>query len=269
MSRRSGSAARCFSRSCAPTKVQLLAVDEAHCISEWGHDFRPDYARLGRFRQRLGNPPTIALTATATDRRAPRHRRAAAACASRKIFITGFARPNLRFEVQHAAERAARSDEMLLRVPRTKRPARASSMPRPANGCEEVVETHRRRDAERRTVGLYHAGLLRRRPPPRPGRVHGRADARSSWPRTPSAWASTRPTCGSSSITTCPAAWRRITRRRAAPAATASRRAACCSISQRDRYIQEYFIESAYPAARSRRGGLRVSARAWTRTRSR
>src|SRR5262245_22198060 len=49
------------------TKVQLLAVDEAHCISEWGHDFRPDYARLGRLRQRLGNPQTIALTATATE----------------------------------------------------------------------------------------------------------------------------------------------------------------------------------------------------------
>src|SRR5436190_23613759 len=48
------------------TKLQLLAVDEAHCISEWGHDFRPDYARLGRLRRQLDNPQTIALTATAT-----------------------------------------------------------------------------------------------------------------------------------------------------------------------------------------------------------
>ncbi|MCI0358144.1 MAG: DEAD/DEAH box helicase, partial [Planctomycetaceae bacterium] len=48
------------------TQLQLLAVDEAHCISEWGHDFRPDYARLGLVRQRLGYPQTIALTATAT-----------------------------------------------------------------------------------------------------------------------------------------------------------------------------------------------------------
>ena len=48
--------------------VKLLAVDEAHCVSEWGHDFRPDYARLGHFRRLLGNPTTIALTATATDR---------------------------------------------------------------------------------------------------------------------------------------------------------------------------------------------------------
>lgn len=47
-------------------EIRLLAVDEAHCISEWGHDFRPDYTRLREFRQIVGNPTTIALTATAT-----------------------------------------------------------------------------------------------------------------------------------------------------------------------------------------------------------
>jgi len=46
--------------------ITLLAVDEAHCISEWGHDFRPDYTRLTEFRKLMGNPTTIALTATAT-----------------------------------------------------------------------------------------------------------------------------------------------------------------------------------------------------------
>ena len=46
--------------------IKLLAVDEAHCISEWGHDFRPDYTRLREFRELLGNPATVALTATAT-----------------------------------------------------------------------------------------------------------------------------------------------------------------------------------------------------------
>ena len=51
----------------ARIKPSLLAVDEAHCISEWGHDFRPDYARLGLARRQLGSPPCIALTATATD----------------------------------------------------------------------------------------------------------------------------------------------------------------------------------------------------------
>jgi ATP-dependent DNA helicase RecQ len=49
-------------------KISLLAVDEAHCISEWGHDFRPDYTRLKEFRQLMSDPTTIALTATATPR---------------------------------------------------------------------------------------------------------------------------------------------------------------------------------------------------------
>jgi ATP-dependent DNA helicase RecQ len=55
-----------FLKAIEGRQIQLLAVDEAHCISQWGHDFRPDYSRVGEFRALLGNPPTIALTATAT-----------------------------------------------------------------------------------------------------------------------------------------------------------------------------------------------------------
>jgi ATP-dependent DNA helicase RecQ len=48
-------------------KIDLLAIDEAHCISQWGHDFRPDYSRMAEIRTLLGSPLTIALTATATE----------------------------------------------------------------------------------------------------------------------------------------------------------------------------------------------------------
>ncbi|MBL6722122.1 MAG: RecQ family ATP-dependent DNA helicase [Planctomycetes bacterium] len=48
--------------------LSRMAIDEAHCVSQWGHDFRPDYSRLAVYREELGNPPTLAVTATATPR---------------------------------------------------------------------------------------------------------------------------------------------------------------------------------------------------------
>jgi ATP-dependent DNA helicase RecQ len=55
-----------FLEALEPNAISLLAVDEAHCISQWGHDFRPDYSRMKEIRARLKNPTTMALTATAT-----------------------------------------------------------------------------------------------------------------------------------------------------------------------------------------------------------
>jgi ATP-dependent DNA helicase RecQ len=78
--------------------VSLLAIDEAHCISEWGHDFRPSYLRMASVRERLGNPPTIALTATAT----PEVRRDIAKQLKLNdpaTVITGFDRKNLTYHV--------------------------------------------------------------------------------------------------------------------------------------------------------------------------
>ena len=78
--------------------VSLLAVDEAHCISEWGHDFRPSYLRIAQVRERLGSPTTIALTATAT----PHVRRdivTQLALESPTTIITGFDRKNLTYHV--------------------------------------------------------------------------------------------------------------------------------------------------------------------------
>ena len=55
-----------FWEALAKNQIELFVIDEAHCISEWGHDFRPDYSRLGDIRKKLGDPCTLALTATAT-----------------------------------------------------------------------------------------------------------------------------------------------------------------------------------------------------------
>ncbi len=55
-----------FLEAIANIKWGMLAIDEAHCISQWGHDFRPDYSRIAEFRKLLGHPPTLAMTATAT-----------------------------------------------------------------------------------------------------------------------------------------------------------------------------------------------------------
>jgi len=74
--------------------IVRLAVDEAHCISQWGHDFRPDYSKLGEYRARLGNPPTIALTATATPKVADDIVRRLA-LADPVVIRTGIERPNL------------------------------------------------------------------------------------------------------------------------------------------------------------------------------
>jgi len=81
------------------TKISLLAVDEAHCISEWGHDFRPDYSRIDEFRQLMGNPLTIALTATATPEvQKDIISKLGLSKNEIKIFHEGIERPNLRLE---------------------------------------------------------------------------------------------------------------------------------------------------------------------------
>ncbi|MGI9430127.1 MAG: RecQ family ATP-dependent DNA helicase, partial [Bythopirellula sp.] len=99
----------------AQRKVVLLAVDEAHCVSEWGHDFRPDYTRLSEFRQRLGQPTTVALTATATPEvQADIVHQLGLDSGQMKLFHEGIDRPNLRLTVEHIWG----DDEKLARIQR-------------------------------------------------------------------------------------------------------------------------------------------------------
>ncbi len=89
---------RAFLTALARIRISLFAIDEAHCLSQWGHDFRPDYLRLGKALENLGRPPVAAFTATATpevreDIRTHLQLRDPA------VFVSGFARPNLGFKV--------------------------------------------------------------------------------------------------------------------------------------------------------------------------
>ncbi len=93
---------RAFVEALKSADIALFAVDEAHCISQWGHDFRPDYQRLGEALEMLGRPQVVALTATATPEvRADIVRQLG--FTDHEECISGFARPNLSLNVTACA----------------------------------------------------------------------------------------------------------------------------------------------------------------------
>ncbi len=95
-------------------EIKLLAVDEAHCISQWGHDFRPDYSRLKEFRSLIHNPTTIALTATATpDVQKNIITQLGLTDSEMMIFHEGIERPNLNLDVLHVWGQDEKLDHIL------------------------------------------------------------------------------------------------------------------------------------------------------------
>jgi ATP-dependent DNA helicase RecQ len=133
--------------------VSMLAIDEAHCISQWGHDFRPSYLRVRDVREKLGSPPTIALTATAT----PEVRQDIVRqlrLNDPKVVITGFNRTNLTYHVL-PARNDSEKDALLVQTLKSR------------EGLA-VVYASTRKSVERLTALLeqkgiaaaaYHAGL--------------------------------------------------------------------------------------------------------------
>lgn len=97
----------------AKIKVSLLAVDEAHCISQWGHDFRPDYSRVGAIRRQLGNPQVMALTATATKEVQADILKQLEMGSQAKVLWEGVERPNLHLAAEEFDEREGKEKALL------------------------------------------------------------------------------------------------------------------------------------------------------------
>ncbi|MGN6557169.1 MAG: RecQ family ATP-dependent DNA helicase [Solirubrobacterales bacterium] len=146
-----------FLEALARRKIDLVAVDEAHCVSEWGHDFRPDYLRLPEVVQRLGRPTVMACTATAT---VPVAREIASRFGMRDPLQvrSGFDRPNLSFDVVALEGKGSKARRQALLEAGLRDPAN-----RPA-----IVYCGTRRETEAVAADLrdggiaavaYHAGL--------------------------------------------------------------------------------------------------------------
>ena len=136
-------------------RPRIFAIDEAHCISQWGHDFRPEYSRLGEVRQRLGSPPTIALTATATeDVRNDIIR--GLQLNDPTVVVTGFDRPNLAYESRRSSKVSEKEAELLNLVKREEGSLIVYCATR--KKVEEVTDLLKRHVKDR-TIVAYHAGM--------------------------------------------------------------------------------------------------------------
>ena len=134
--------------------VSLLVVDEVHCISQWGHDFRPDYLKIGRLRQELTNPPCLALTATATARVQTDVCRRLSLHDPLRL-VAGFRRKNLAFSVH----RCQTLRDKLGLVDRLVRETGAGTIIVYGATRRTVEEVAAWLGQSNPSVGFYHAGL--------------------------------------------------------------------------------------------------------------
>ncbi len=135
-------------------KVSLFAIDEAHCISGWGHDFRPEYTQLGQLKQLFPHVPIMALTATA-DKITKEDILVQLNIKDAKTYISSFDRPNLSLDVKrgYSAKDKLRSIEELIR----RHPGESGIIYCLARKTTETLAEKLKHDGF--SVGVYHAGL--------------------------------------------------------------------------------------------------------------
>ena len=140
----------------AAAEPSLFVVDEAHCISEWGHDFRPDYLKLGAVAEALGRPPILALTATASP---PVRDEILGRLGMREaaLFVRGFDRPNIWLGVEHFREEHAKQRALVERVVEEPKPGIVYAATR--RGAEEYAERFREAGVD---ALAYHGGMNKR-----------------------------------------------------------------------------------------------------------
>ena len=133
----------------------MVVVDEAHCVSSWGHDFRPDYLQLGRAVERLGRPVVLALTATAAQ---PVRAEIVERLGLRdpRVLVAGFDRPNLFLGAQIASDPDSWDEEVLKTALQVTRPASVYVLTRRS---ADALAT--RLSDEGLAAAAYHAGMTK------------------------------------------------------------------------------------------------------------
>jgi ATP-dependent DNA helicase RecQ len=148
-------AAASFNRLLPELKVSLLVVDEAHCLSFWGHDFRPEYMKLSEIREALKAPVTMALTATAT----PAVRQdiiRMLGLRDPKAHVTGFDRPNLTYACRRLDTEAEKNAALVQGL--SKQPGSGIVYCATRKGVEQLTAFFQQ-SFPKRVVRAYHAGM--------------------------------------------------------------------------------------------------------------